>query len=280
MTRIAHPTNDPLTQGMIFTCAVAEDYPECEIHGLIITARCDAFNDKAPIYNYVPIVKFDDWLVRDAATAVAHRVARAAFGDMGTALTQAEEAKSLLDYFAPAQIFSDLFGSAPSGPGKTFKKALDRYDRAQTLDDSDFDARALFLGNERSEARKLLKELLSNSLAEFHYLPNVEPDELDTGYVALLREIRHLPRSLAKEVAKGLDHPRYDLLCEADSRQVGRLALANDRMAWPVGILTSPDIELVLQRLTLLFARVGVTDLPSATLKKLESQLPQTGPSQ
>lgn len=277
MPRIEFPAHEPLTQGMIFSCGVAEDYLDCVTHGMIITARCDAFNDKAQIYNYVPVVRFEDWLLQDGAMIVAHRALRAALGEMKSALSAADEAVTLLDYFTPDEIFRSVFGASEAGMGKQFRRAMDRYGRCTRLDSGPLPDRTSFLGSERAEAKKLLKELLANGLAEFHYLPQIEPSGDQGGYVILLREIRHLPRSLAKAVAEGVDHAAYERLCGANISHVGRLGLNQDSVAWPVGILTSPDIELVLQRLTLLFSRVGVSDLPPTTLKYLVSKLPQSG---
>ena len=40
--------------------AVAEDYLESDVLGLIITAKCDAVHDKVSKYNYLPIVSLGD----------------------------------------------------------------------------------------------------------------------------------------------------------------------------------------------------------------------------
>jgi hypothetical protein len=59
---IAYPQRGAMTQGTIFSCAVAEDYRACTTRGLIITARCDVANDKVRTYNYLPVVPFSDWI--------------------------------------------------------------------------------------------------------------------------------------------------------------------------------------------------------------------------
>lgn len=53
------------TQGTVFSCAYAEDYTDTSVYGLVITARCDAAQDKAPIFSYIPVVSLPDWVLCD-----------------------------------------------------------------------------------------------------------------------------------------------------------------------------------------------------------------------
>ncbi|MDP1631852.1 MAG: hypothetical protein Q8L66_10580 [Caulobacter sp.] len=277
MHRISAPPPDALTQGVIFTCALAEDYDECDVAGLIITARCDAYNDKAPIYNYVPVVKFENWIVRDGVDAVANRSLKAALGDMKSFLKGIGEATSLLDFFPPEQLYREIFVAQSIKNAPAFLKASQRYAAMRDVINLENNDRLDVLVSEKSEAKKFIRELLSNSLAEFHYLPGISPNENVVGHVALLREVRHLPRELAKSVSRGLDASEYAEVCRKDERSSGRLRIGSDTIAWPIGMLLSPDLELLMQRLTHLFARVGVADLSPSTLKMLESALPEKG---
>ena len=59
---ISAPKLGFLTQGTLFTCAAAEDYGGCNVHGLVITARCDVAQNKAAVFNYLPVVSLDDWV--------------------------------------------------------------------------------------------------------------------------------------------------------------------------------------------------------------------------
>lgn len=274
MSKLSHPASEHLTQGTIFSCAVAEDYPGVTVWGIIVTARCDAFNDKAQIYTYVPIVAFDDWLLVDAIQVLSHRCRRAALGEAKNVLRAANESDDVVDLVALDEVLASVFPDSTKGVGKQFKGATDRYMRATLAATGSIPERQAWLGSERAEAKRLLRELLANGLAEFHYLEDVEPHGDGAGYVALLREVRHLPRALALAIMDGLDGAAYARICSDHPRFVGRLQVEDDAISWPVGVLASPDIELVLQRLTLLFARVGVDDPAKGTLKELEKRLP------
>lgn len=68
------PRQNEFTQGTVFSCAYAEDYPETTSYGLVITARCDAAQDKAPIFSYIPVVPLDDWILCDGASIAMDRI--------------------------------------------------------------------------------------------------------------------------------------------------------------------------------------------------------------
>ncbi|MDQ0470267.1 hypothetical protein [Labrys wisconsinensis] len=271
----------PLTQGTIFSCALAEDYVDCVVHGLIITARCDVTNDKVDVYNYIPIVKFDDWLVREGVRALAGRTSRSAMGEMRNTLTQLGLAASILTTTPHNEVFRIIFdaddaSSKISSKREQFVKHARRYEAAGKCMQPvpPIAAANALLTLEKAEAGKLVKELCSNAIAEAYYLPGVGPQEERAGYVALLREIRHIPRGLAKAVANGLDRPSYAALQATDSRCGDRLYIPDDDFAWPTGLLQSPFIEHLMQRLTLLFSRIGVSDVNEATVKRLQNRIP------
>jgi len=93
---VSHPRSGPLTQGTIFSCAVAEDYPGCEVHGMLITARCDVAQDKVRTYNYLPVVTLNDWVHRDGRIALAERLAADALGGLRQSLKDAGFSPSIL----------------------------------------------------------------------------------------------------------------------------------------------------------------------------------------
>lgn len=271
----------PLTQGTIFSCALAEDYDGCEVYGLVITARCDVTNDKVDVYNYIPIVTFDDWIVRDGARSIAERTLKSSIGEMKSILTQNGIASSILNTISYNEIIRTIFDAEDSTPKiksrrEHFVKHVRRYEAARACIESTppTSASNFLLNLEKAEAGKLVKELCSNSIAEAYYLPAVEPQGDGSGYVALLREIRHIPRILAKAIASGLDKANYAALRAAHARCGDRLSILDDGFAWPTGVIQSPFIEHLMQRLTLLFSRIGVSDVSEATVKRLQAKIP------
>ena len=54
-----------LQQGYIFNNAICQNYANKEVHGIVITPRCDIENEKVLTFHYLPIVNLDDWKLND-----------------------------------------------------------------------------------------------------------------------------------------------------------------------------------------------------------------------
>lgn len=269
---ISSPAIGPLTQGTLFSCALAEEYDGCRLHGLVITARCDVEHDKTSVINYVPVVSFDDWMACDGLKLVSERVAKARLSELRQIFTQLGLASSILDVQRPAVILDKLFGSDAEPKfikqrAKT-EETFSRLHVARTVGGAEKAAGRSFLATESSETRRVIKELCRHALPEAYYLPGVS-DEHQDGAVALLREVRHLPIDLVRAIEKGMDEQAYQALCAQRPQHVDRLSFSAQDFSWPTGILQSPHIEHLMQRLTLLFSRIGVTDVPLETMDTL-----------
>src|SRR6185437_14404396 len=118
-----------VTQGTIFCCARAEDYIGCQVHGLVITARCDVANDKTPIFNYLPVVSMHDWLDRDGGTLLASRIANDAINTFENELKKAGHSPSILETESLIDITQTLFPNQLS-MSKMAKAVRERLDRA------------------------------------------------------------------------------------------------------------------------------------------------------
>ena|ERR1035437_6615957 len=129
---VDRPRDRFLTQGTIFTCAVAEDYAGCETYGLIITARCDIAHEKARAYNYLPIVTLDDWLRRDGRIILAERLRSDAMEKMEKLLKHNSFAESILTTQTPRLILNTLFQVKESKVARSFADHCETYDVATT----------------------------------------------------------------------------------------------------------------------------------------------------
>ncbi len=277
---IGYPPTGELTQGTIFTCAASEDYPDAAARGLVITARCDVAHGKAPVISYVPLISFRAWLFRDGLRLLASRIVAASRGAMRSALREAGLAESMLDTMSPQIVRTHLEGLTQ----KMERSAAKRYADAETQKHAAESALGAAPGaksaadlfdTQPKEYQRMLLELLSNGVLDYHFVDRSEPDEGCEGYVALLREIRYLPVALASELKDGIDFPRFAELCRDQPRYADKLTIANEEhYAMPVGLIKSPFIELFMQRFTNLYARIGVTDFSLDRMKSLRAIVP------
>jgi len=103
-------TLDPgeFVQGTIFTCGLSDSYPDVPALGMLITARCDTAQDKADVYNYIPIVPVEAWIGKDGLELVAKRALANGLGGMKSALSDADMAQSIVDYVEYDAILNEL----------------------------------------------------------------------------------------------------------------------------------------------------------------------------
>jgi hypothetical protein len=153
---IAYPQRGPMTQGTIFTCALAGDYVGCSTSGLILTARCDIAHEKARVLNYIPVVSLDDWLHRDGRVILAQRLLAECVGGMRSTLKDGGFSPAILEAESPRAILETLF---PDNGGRKlrerFEKLCLRFELAsQCLNSAPSDKLSISVGNDVPKARE------------------------------------------------------------------------------------------------------------------------------
>jgi len=277
---IRHPLPRELTQGTIFTCAVAEDYKSVPVLGIIITARCDVAHGKASLYNYIPLVPFEDWLLQDGRRILASKSAAAANSSMNSALTTAGLSPSILHTLPLSAISAELSKSIDKTARLTAKKFDDAVlalndAKLMAEDGVTMDKAKAFIGRQKKIYNSLVLDLLSNSISEYHYLERSTIREDCHGYVSLLREIRFIPASAAEFLLSGIDSTQFTELCVREPKLRDKLSInTREHYAMPVGLMESPYIEHIMQRLTHLFSRIGVTDYKPTKLASVRALVP------
>jgi len=245
---------------------VAEDYTDCEVHGLVITARCDLEHEKVPILNYLPVVSFPDWLDRDGRSVFIGRLRKNTRHTMDQILEQNGHSRSVLDVQSPTAVLDTLFDKAARGiAGReraSFARAVSGWEAlaaaAGALPGDDLlpDLRR----SNRGQHRALCEELIAQRLNGYYFLPSVSPDGPDDGYVVLLREVRHLPSSLALAMSRGLERATFASMIEQDAELEAKLTFEHNDFCAPVAVVESPRIEHLMQTFTGLFSRIGLED--------------------
>jgi hypothetical protein len=278
---IISPSRGLLTQGTIFSGATASTYYGCDVHGLVITARCDISNDKIHSYNYLPVVAFSDWIHRDGRIILAERLRAESLGSLRTVLRDCGHSPTVLETESLDRIDQLLFDLEKPDRNlaksrKRFAEKASDYELATRALTSSPDERLCNLIVSRSPYLKeeLMKELTGYRLSGFHFLRQIEPRGTDLGFVALLREIQMLPRAVGVEIASGFGHSEFEEMCKTDGSLRGRMNVPEEKFAMPVGVLASPYIEHLMQAFATLFGRIGITDHEPSYIRGLWERQP------
>lgn len=261
-----------LTQGSIFSHAVASKI-ETNVFGLVITARCDLSHSKISLINYIPLITLKDWIKIYANEISVERLTKSAEGNAKQCLINLGESSELLNYFSTDAI-SIKFDNYNQCKKK--KKHLanliknmkyrDELKAYKSVDNFDED----FFNNNRKIFNNLIIELTSNKLADYHFFSSIKPDASGIAYVALLREIRFIPICIASHMCKGIDFELYNQLVSDHNCSPHSLSMINDECFCEVlGYVKSPEIELIMQRTTGLFSRIGVDDTSKEVIDRL-----------
>ncbi|HET6431248.1 hypothetical protein [Dyella sp.] len=262
--KLGNPTKGRLEQGTIFSCCAVDGYPRSMGWGVVITARCDLANFKAPILNYLPIVKLEDWLTNDGLGVIQSRC---------IAEADAEVEKLLFDLGAPKTV---LLGTPVETALETLVALLDEKKQRQFIARKDKvvgkwrEAHSGTAESLRTTFPKTysgaVRELMTHRLSGYYYLCRMEPDESDSCYVVLLRQIGAMPHDLAGALPEGMRKvdaearsPRYESFFRYSS---------SDDVAIPLGVIPSPHVEHLLQAFSLLFGRIGLPNTDPAHIDR------------
>jgi hypothetical protein len=245
---------------------------------MLITARCDTAQDKAEVYNYIPVIPVEAWILKDGLEIVARRSSANELGSMKKALTDAGMAQSIIDFVNHDTVLTELqAGSSKQEKAiaTRFENALRGFREAMVIlnrpERTRGDALVYLSGNE-GLYKSVIKELMTNSLAEFHYLERSDMNEETRGYVALMREIRFISSALGKRIAVGLDAQEFNAMGNAFAPGLNHIRFSTEHdFAMPLSCVSSPFIEFIMQRFATLFSRIGIDDIPKERITEAHS---------
>jgi hypothetical protein len=262
---IEAPIHENGSQGTIFSCAYSDAYKSTNVYGLIITARCDLAQTKATSISYLPIVSIDDWMLIDGYNIFLQRLISEYLGKLKSVLRDANLSTTLLETINLDDISKFLnqqTGKTSKALAKRFDDALHLYKQYNTLSAETPKLAQIksVIKDNKKQAQLLIKELLDNKLADYHYIDRCQFDEECAGYVAIMREIHSIPQLLFGHILLGLDKSQFNEFVRNNGEYRYKMSFKFEDIALPLGTVKSPFIEHIMQRFTMLYARIGVKD--------------------
>lgn len=240
-----------INQGSIFYGGIAEDYPDKNVWGLVITPRCDIANKKVPTFHYLPMVKLSDWLVVDFKNMFCDKVQKEYRGKLKAFLKENCFSEELLNSFPIDSIVAKILPLIKD-PKKSsrFLEIKKYYSLACRYIECEIDADFKELQRKCSSIyKKLLEEVVRNDIAGFYLLEGWNSS--DESYVVLLRDIKRIRKDVFFRIGDGI---MYDGTNEIVDEKSDLMKLTNeDEMIYVEAELLSPTIEHLLQMFFLQF---------------------------
>ena len=255
--RLKHPEAATIEQGAIFNCTVVPGYKSCKCWGIILTARCDLEHNKHSVTNYLPIVRFSDWLQRGVPNILSRRLRPALEKDIAHQLKIKGVSERLYAIFP----LEDVIRQETKGSDQTNLLAKCANLRIVSSTASQVDG----LCSEAKEVirisgkqcDKLIEELIEQKLGEYYFLDCVDVyDRTKEGFVVLLRNMRAMDCELTNRIFAGLPKEKAD----PDLIKVSELTFEHEPICMVTGVLRSPDVEHLAQHFANLFVRIGLED--------------------
>jgi hypothetical protein len=222
-------------------------------------------------------VSFRDWLEVDGYDLILSRVASDIESRLESALKSLGLPLSVLYSQTPKSIISNYIKA--DGADKRTKalepKFVDlqsRLDALSRCSSNRSTVSADLISEYDGIVRNCIKELMQHRMTGYYFLPNIVPDEPETGFVVLLREVTHLPRQLARLIAAGVD--MTDQAFVDNKSWLAYVDFVSESFAMPIGEIKSPQIEHLMQTFAQLFGRIGLPDLKKDLIDRISDIRP------
>ena len=255
----ACPVNS-ITQGSIFNNAANEDFGGGDDLGLLISARCDLANNKARKYSYLPVITLEKYISYFLVDKLLREQRLGEISKVKDLIRAEGESPETVDHYGVEPSINRLINK-PKAKDKAMK-CLKNINDIKALESKGWGGLS---GGELAliPPKKILQELkfLSENKTEGFFLIDEVRDFNNSGeslgpHVILLREVHHMSALVSDYLREGCDH---DTLI-GNSMPGHPIKLKSGGFSYVLCNINSPYIELIMQRFSNLFTRIGVSN--------------------
>ncbi len=255
---------EQFTQGTIIETIRSQKYPGIRCKGVVITARCDLFQDKVKFFHCLTALTLEDWISQVLFHDILQEKKQEIFGK----IKQYSEGKSIdfetLIHMGPDKALIVMSNLANKKEKDNITKWIDEWKQLEefTAQDWNEEAKRSYL---RDNAKKLLeaklKQLYNSSYPKYAFLPRkaycTDPSSVD-GLVVDLQDITQFSMHHKDAIMNNLyDYPYYK---GTDATEINRQFFFENEDDFVVlsNTISSPWIEYIMQHFAHSFIRIGV----------------------
>lgn len=255
-----------LTQGSIINGCIAEDFPDEEVYGCVVTPRCALGHDgKVTTVHYVPVVRFDRWFDIVGKPKVKELWKKELRGQINNVFKNENIAENIMDANLS---LGDMLKLTQNVKEKNRVKLVNNINAYYDVDSTCFD---IFLKEGRGCLTSYLKELKENKNSSYYLIESWEESKKNDFFVIMLRDVRRLQKHIASQFRNGV--PESEIAPIDLYHNDLFTTTQKEHFYWVEAQLASPFIEHVLQAFVHNFSQIGVEDISGDTTDKLISKI-------
>lgn len=271
------PAYGKLSQGSIINGCIAEEFPNQEVFGLVITPRCDlSHKGKVSTVHYLPVVPFDLWFDKIAKPIIKERWKKKLICQLNTNFCNAKIGVNVMD---AEFTYEDLCRITEQRVSNTkiriaIKESLDAYFEKDSKAFDNYLLKCDVAMNHGHEMLDLLRSLFNNSMHAFYLIEGWKDYGVDKHLVVMLRDVRHIEYNVAHKIGNGSEESMLGLRDNTHNDLF--LTSKKDNFYYVQALIASPFIEHIMEFFVYNFNRIGVEDRSCNTLELLNESAKNT----
>lgn len=248
--------NWEIQQGVIINNCIAEDYPDCDVAGIIITPRCDIENKKVNTVHYLPIIAFENWLSFDFLKEFQTKTYKDLRGKLKNTLNRHGLSETFLDkQISKKDILKVAKLNMLTKDYERFEKELNAFYLLEAEDE----LKKMCVNNKLNKT--IIEEIIQGKSSDFYLIEDW--DDKKKFQIVLLRDIKRIQFSLLGKLSEGVfekDLNEIDFI-KSDLKKKNE----EDNIYYIEAKMKSPFIEHLIQSFFHNFGRIGIDNFNKAT---------------
>ncbi len=237
------------TQGSIFNGLRISD--GSERLGIIVTARCDIAHQRSRPLVCLPVYHLSDWMQVRGNGEVAEQSRVAIENIISDILKKYDVSIKAIEIYGFDRAIEILDQKKIKAPDRKKLEELESYIKERNVRTTN----KVIKENRKKYMESIIKNVRNDTFFVERIVQGAEPPE---GYVVDLSEPICLSKRTLGEISKGLEYVKYAREKDAEYKNI---IISEGGQAFFISTLVSPYVELLLQRFSHLYNRVGTQDI-------------------
>ncbi|MGR2738145.1 hypothetical protein ACUY1T_06800 [Billgrantia sp. Q4P2] len=245
-------------QGVIFQGGVTNLHPDKPCLGIVLSARCDLSQKKVESVAYAPVVKMSEFIEKFLFFKAVEGFVKEKKGLIKKHLIQSNpKLSSWIDAIGEMAVFGYEKDNLKPKLRESVEKLFSDIDTALELEYCKLNGNDKVVESIRKKIKTQIEDIAKGKVEGYFIIDNISDplEESEGAYVVILREVRYLSMLFLELIAKGFTASQKEEIKKSD------VYYKEGFYYYLICQMKSPYIELLMQRFSNLFIRIGVDDI-------------------